>query len=98
MAEPSMAREQPRATERNRVLWLATVLTPAGLHRVRVRNLSTTGAQVLAEPALPVGCDAIFQHGEVFVAARVAWSNQAEAGIQFYRDLAPPANPDASGA
>ena len=91
MAEPKVAQKQPRATGRNRVLWVATVLTPEGAHTVRVRNLSETGAQVTAERALPAGCDAIFQHGSEFVAARIAWSNEGEAGIQFYRALAPAA-------
>lgn len=88
---------KPRAAGRNRVLWAATVLTPEGVCRVRVRDLSSTGAQVLAERALPAGCDAIFQHGEVFVAAKVAWSNETEAGIQFYRDLTLPVNAGARG-
>jgi hypothetical protein len=98
MAEPMAAQEQARATGRNRVLWAATVLTQDGSHSVRVRDLSRTGAQVLSERELPAGSDAIFRHGGEFVAARIAWSNAAEAGIQFYRELqltAGPATPQA---
>ena len=96
MAEPRVACERPRAAGRNRVLWVATVLTHEGRHRVRVRDLSKTGAHVLADGPLPAGSDAIFEHGDEFVAARIAWSNEAEAGIQFYRDLESAVQPTAT--
>ena len=97
MAEPRVAGEQPRTTGRNRVMWVATLLTQDGSHKVRVRDLSKTGAYVIAERALPADSDAIFTHGDEFVAARIAWSNDAGAGIQFYRDLDLAGNPDVSG-
>lgn len=87
MTEAKGQRSQTRGPDRNRVLWAATVLTPDGAHQVRVRDLSNTGAHVLAERPLPVGSDAIFRHGHDFVASRIAWSNETEAGIQFYREL-----------
>lgn len=87
MADQGGAIGRSRAVGRNRVMWVATVMTRDGSHRVRVCDLSSSGAKVQAERALPCDGDAIFRHGEMFVAARIVWSNEAEAGIQFYRPL-----------
>ena len=87
MSEMQKIERQPRAAERERVLLVATVVSPQGSHHVRVRDLSKTGAQVVAEEPLPSGVDAIFQHKGVFAAARIVWSRQKEAGLQFYREL-----------
>ena len=53
MTEAKGQRSQTRGPDRNRVLWAATVLTPDGAHQVRVRDLSNTGAHVLAERIQP---------------------------------------------
>ena len=76
-----------RAAERDRVLLGATIVSPAGSHRVRVRDFSATGCQVVSDQALPSGVDAIFQRAGVFAAARIVWSEGKEAGLQFYREV-----------
>ena len=64
-----------------------TLFTPEGAYRVLLRDISRTGAQVFAEAPIAAECDAVFKRGSVFAAARVAWSNQREAGLRFYREL-----------
>ena len=76
-----------RAAERDRVLLGATIVSPAGSHRVRVRDFSATGCQVVSDQALPSGVDALFSRGDLFAAARIVWSEGKEAGLQFYREV-----------
>ena len=76
-----------RAADRDRVLLGATIVSPAGSHRVRVRDFSATGCQVVSDQALPSGVDAMFQRADLFVAARIVWSEGKEAGLQFYREV-----------
>ncbi|HVM22435.1 MAG TPA: PilZ domain-containing protein [Sphingomicrobium sp.] len=90
-----------RKIDRKRVLMRATVFCKDGARVVRIRDLSTEGALIIAEDRLPVGTDVIFKRGPVFAAAQVAWANSASAGLKFYReldpsDLAPAAAPLAS--
>ncbi len=63
------------------------LFTPDGALRVRLRDLSSTGADVLAETPMLSNCDALFRKGQVFVATRVMWSKDKEAGLRFYREL-----------
>ena len=76
-----------RMRSRTRVLMTGTVLTPDGAHKVLIRDISPTGAQVIAESPMPSQCDALFKRGSVFAAAHVAWSRENEAGLSFYREL-----------
>ena len=76
-----------RAAARDRVLLGATLVSPAGSHRVRVRDFSPTGCHVVADEPLPSGVDAIFQRADLFAAARIVWSEGKEAGLQFYREV-----------
>lgn len=75
-----------RTAKRSRVFMSAVLTTPAGDHRVTVRDISSQGAQVGGAAGLSV-CDALFRRGEVIAAARVAWVKGDEAGIHFYREL-----------
>jgi hypothetical protein len=79
----------PRTTKRTRVLMTGVVLTPAGARKVRVRDISRTGVQVIGARDFPVDCDAIFRRGSLFAAARIAWVRGDEAGLEFYRGLSP---------
>ncbi len=65
----------------------ATLFMPDGALRVRLRDLSTIGAHVIGEIQLPSECDALFKKAPLFVAARVVWSRDKEAGLRFYREL-----------
>lgn len=76
-----------RAAKRSRVLMTAVLFTPDGALKVRVRDISSTGAYVHADIRMLSECDAIFKKGSLFVAARVAWSRDRDAGISFYREL-----------
>ncbi len=75
-----------RTAKSSRVFMSAVLTTPAGHHRVTVRDISSQGAQVGGVTGLAV-CDALFRRGEVIAAARVAWVKGDEAGIHFYREL-----------
>lgn len=76
-----------RVPRRTRVLMTATLLTPDGAQKVRVRDLSSRGARVLIEQPISDGSDALFKRGQVFAAASIVWSSRVEAGISFYRQL-----------
>lgn len=78
-----------RTRNRTRVLMSGTLLTPEGAHKVLIRNISATGAQVIAESPLSDQCDALFKRGSLFAAAQVVWSVNNEAGLRFYRELTP---------
>lgn len=66
---------------------IGTLLTPEGAHNVKIRDISSTGAHLSSTGRIADGCDAVFKRGSLFAAARVAWSGQDEAGIEFYRTL-----------
>jgi len=72
---------------RTRVLMTATVISSVGSHKVLVRDISRTGAQIYADNRVPKGHDVCFGRGKMFVAAHIAWSRQGVAGLQFYREL-----------
>ena len=76
-----------RAKSRARVLMTATIVTADAPHRVLVRDISRHGAQVYADDTIAEGQDACFQRGSIFVAARVAWCRNNQAGLEFYREL-----------
>lgn len=76
-----------RGAARDRVLLGATIVSPEGSHRVRVRDFSASGCQVVSNEALPCDVDAIFQRAGTFVAARIVWSDGKEAGLRFYREV-----------
>lgn len=63
--------------------------TPAGTKRIRIKNISRTGAQVASDDHIPDNCDVLFKRGSLFAAARVAWVADGEAGLRFYRELSP---------
>jgi hypothetical protein len=64
-----------------------TLFAPDGAHKVIIRDISRTGALIAAETRISPDCDAIFKRGSVFAAARIAWSDEKEAGLRFYREL-----------
>lgn len=81
--------ESARGVKRTRVLMTGTLLTPKCAHKVVIRDVSPTGAQVSAPDVIDANCDAILKRGSLFAAARVAWTDGKEAGIRFYRELSP---------
>lgn len=75
-----------RRAGRQRVLMTAVLFTPEGAQTARLRNISATGAQVTLERSIQPGQDAILKRGSIFAAARVAWTKNLEAGLEFYRE------------
>lgn len=76
-----------RKVRRKRVFLAAKLFTSEGVSNVRVRDLSKSGARVFVARGLAADCDVIFKRGSIFAAARVIWSEGAEAGLRFYREL-----------
>ena len=87
MATAAHSIGRDRVQKRTRVLMTGILFTPNGVQKVRIRNISRGGAQVLTESAVPRGCDAIFKRGAIFAAVHVAWSDGHEVGLKFYRQL-----------
>jgi hypothetical protein len=77
----------PRSAKRTRVLMIGTLMGPTGTQKVRVRDISNTGAQMIVTREIPVGSDAVLHRGSLFAAARVAWIKGDEVGLEFYREL-----------
>ena len=74
-------------TGRRRVLMAAAVISATGTFQVRIRDLSHSGANLSSDARLPANSDVIFRRGDLFAAAKVAWSDRTNAGIAFYRKL-----------
>lgn len=78
-----------RSIDRKRVLMRAAILSIDGTQEVRVNDFTASGARVTWDRPVPADEDVVFRRGELFVAARVAWSKRGSAGIEFYRELSP---------
>ena len=78
-----------RKADRRRVLMRAVLHCPQGTISVRVRDMSTAGARIVAQEVIPQNCDAIFKMGSIFIAARIVWGEGNQAGLRFYRHLPP---------
>lgn len=76
-----------RKQQRKSVLMHATIIATDGEHRVRISDLTESGARVGASHGLRSGADVIFKRGMIAVAAHVAWVSRTGAGVKFYRKL-----------
>jgi hypothetical protein len=81
--------EAARRTERKRVLMIATVITCDGPKRVRIRDFSSKGAQIVLESGELAKCDVLLKRGDLCAAAQVAWIKGDEVGLTFYREISP---------
>ena len=80
--------EAARRTDRKRVLMVATLMTCNGSNRVRIRDFSSKGAQVVLESDAEVAkCDVLLKRGDLCAAAKVAWIKGDEIGLTFYREI-----------
>jgi len=79
--------ELPVRTKRTKVLMSCVLVTPTGAQRVKLRDISRSGAQISAGGRIPKDCDVLFKRGSLWAAARVVWVTGDEAGLQFYREL-----------
>lgn len=74
---------QNRRSRRSHLLMQATIEVSGRAVNVKLRNLSSEGAQVEGE-GLPVeGTDLMFRKGELAVAGHVIWTKGKQAGIRF---------------
>ena len=76
-----------RRQQRKRVLMHAVIIGADGEHRVRITDLTESGARLAASHGLKSEVDVIFKRGALDVAAHVAWTTRTAAGIKFYRKL-----------
>jgi len=79
--------EPPRRSARTRVLMVATLITCEGAKRVRIRDFSGKGAQVVLENGQVEKCDVLLKRGDLCAAAKVAWIKGDEVGLTFYREI-----------
>jgi hypothetical protein len=76
-----------RTDNRKRVLMVGTLISCAGSKRVRIRDFSSQGAQVVLENGEIAKCDVLLKRGDLCAAARVAWVKGDEVGLTFYREI-----------
>ena len=81
--------EPARKTDRTRVLMVGTLITCDGTKRVRIRDFSNKGAQVVLEGGKVAKCDVLLKRGDLCTAAKVAWIKGDEVGLTFYREISP---------
>lgn len=77
----------PRRASRTRVLMVGTIVTCSGSQRVRIRDFSSKGAQVVLEGGNLAKCDVLLKRGDLCAAAQVAWIKGDEVGLTFYREI-----------
>ncbi len=80
-----------RRSRRSHLLMTATLEISGRAFQVKLRNLSSEGAQVEGE-LLPVeGTELMFRKGELAVPGNVIWTKGKQAGIRFAQLLQPDA-------
>src|SRR4028118_1190161 len=73
-----------RSARRARVLLAAKLRTGSGYDiDVRLRDLSQRGARVGVQSLPPQGSETVFSRGSISVPARVAWTGEGRAGLEF---------------
>ncbi len=73
-----------RSARRARVLLAAKLRTGSGYEiDVRLRDLSQKGALVEGKSLPPQGSETVFSRGSITVPARVAWTGEGRAGLEF---------------
>ena len=78
-----------RTDNRKRVLMVGTMITCDGQKRVRIRDFSSKGAQVVLESGQVAKCDVLLKRGDLCAAAKVAWIKGDEVGLTFYCEISP---------
>lgn len=79
--------EPARRTARKHVLMTGTLITCGGTQRVRIRDYSTKGAQVIIENGIDPDCDVLLKRGDLCAAAHIAWIKSEDVGLTFYRPV-----------
>ena len=79
--------EAAHRAHRTRVLMMGVLISCDGSRRVRIRDFSSKGAQVVIENGLDTKCDVLLKRGDLCAAAQVAWVKGDEVGLTFYRPI-----------
>ena len=74
-----------RTRDRKRVLMNATIISADVTQTARVMELTAAGAKIACDRRLDPDSDVIFKRSDAFLAARVVWSDESGAGLEFYR-------------
>jgi hypothetical protein len=72
-----------RESKRARVLLAAKIRAGAAEMDVRLRDLSQKGALIEGKAIPPTGTDVVFCRGSICAPARVAWTAEGRAGLEF---------------
>jgi len=78
-----------RRSSRKRVLIGATLIGMDGVQQVRLKDLTSEGAGIACQVPLAGGTDVVLKRGDLFIAARVVWTEGTTAGLEFYRPVMP---------
>jgi len=88
MATAAQEIRPPRTNNRKRVLMTGTLVSADGNQRVRIHDISATGAHVSSDGSMKAKVDVLLKKLPVSAAAWVAWTEDKSAGLKFYRELA----------
>jgi hypothetical protein len=72
-----------RRSPRRRVLLAATLETAVGIHDVKLRNISSTGALLDCAAPPATGARVTFRRANMAIAAQVMWASAGACGIHF---------------
>jgi hypothetical protein len=72
-----------RRSKRARVLLAAKLRSGAAETDVRLRDLSQKGALIEGKCIPPINSEVVFCRGSICVPARVAWTSDGRAGLEF---------------
>jgi hypothetical protein len=81
-------KREARRSKRRTVLMRATLIGTGGAQTVRLKDLTSEGAGIACQVPVRTGSDVILRRGDLFIAARVAWTEGMNAGVEFYRPVA----------
>ena len=86
-SSPTGAAVGRRSDARARLSLPATLETMRGLFRVKIINISCSGAMVEVPELLKVGSDVVLQRGNLDAFAVVVWAGSGRCGLHFYDPL-----------
>lgn len=87
-AEPQGTADEHRAASRHPLIWNGDLHHDYQTSRVRIRNISGTGAMIECETPVRVGAEPMLQLGEdLMVAATVVWAVGNQVGLRFQSEF-----------
>ena len=87
-AVPDTANEDHRAASRHPLIWNGDLHHDYQTSRVRIRNISGTGAMIECEEPVRVGAEPMLQLGaDLMVAATVVWAVGNQVGLRFQSEF-----------